>query len=92
MTYYSYINLVFVKVTLTVLVDKLVKSLENEDYVVGVFLDFSKAFDTIDHEILLAKITILWDKGNSLKVVHKLFGKSKTICYIQWSQIKNTID
>ena len=31
---------------LTVLVDKLVKSLENGDYVVGVFLDFSKAFDT----------------------------------------------
>ena len=41
---------------LTVLVDKLVKSLENGDYVVGVFLDFSKAFDAVDHEILLVKL------------------------------------
>ena len=41
---------------LTVLVDKLEKSLENEDYVVGVFLDFSKAFDTVDREILLVEL------------------------------------
>ena len=38
----------------TVLVEKLVKSLENGDYVLGVFIDFSKVFDTVDHEILLA--------------------------------------
>ena len=32
---------------LTVLMDKLIKSLDNGDYIVGVFLDFSKAFDTL---------------------------------------------
>ena len=37
-------------------VDKLVKSLENGDYIVGVFLDFSKAFDNGGHEILLAQL------------------------------------
>ena len=52
---------------LTVLVDKLVKSLENRDYVVGVFLDFSKAFDTVDHEILLAKLQYYGLRGIASK-------------------------
>ena len=38
---------------LSILVDKLIKSLENGDYMIGVFLDFSKAFDTVDHDISL---------------------------------------
>ena len=39
-----------------ILVDNLIKSLENGEYVLGVFLDFSKAFDTVDHSILLSKM------------------------------------
>ena len=37
-------------------VDKIISALENGDFVLGVFLDFSKAFDTIDHDILLKKL------------------------------------
>ena len=42
--------------TLSILMDKLIKSLENGDYMIGVFLDLSKAFDTVDHDILLKKL------------------------------------
>ena len=35
--------------------DKLIKSIERGNYVIGVFLDFFKAFDTVNHSILLDK-------------------------------------
>ena len=41
---------------LITLVDKLTQAVENGEYVIGVFLDFSKAFDTVNHEILLDKL------------------------------------
>ena len=52
---------------LMVLTDKLIKSLENGEFVIGVYLDFSKAFATVDHEILLSKLSHYGIRGNSLK-------------------------
>ena len=35
------------------LVDKISNVLQNGEYVLGLYLDFSKAFDTVNHKILL---------------------------------------
>ena len=41
---------------LLMLMDKLIHAIENGEYVMGIFLDFSKAFDTVDHTILMDKL------------------------------------
>ena len=37
---------------ITILKDHISKEIDSGNYTVGLFLDFSKAFDTIDHDIL----------------------------------------
>ena len=41
---------------LITLVDFVTKALDDGEYVIGIFLDFSKAFDTVDHKILFQKL------------------------------------
>ena len=48
------------------LMDQLIKSLEKGDTVIGVFLDFSKACDTVDHDILLKKMEHYGIRGCAL--------------------------
>ena len=51
---------------LMTLMDKITKCLENNEHVIGIFLDFSKAFDTVHHDILLQKLSVYGVRGNAL--------------------------
>ena len=46
------------------LVEKVSKALDKGKIVVGVFLDLKKAFDTVNHTILLRKLELYGIRGN----------------------------
>ena len=48
---------------LLVLMDKIINAIEANKFTIGIFLDFSKAFDTVNHEILLRKLDIYGIRG-----------------------------
>ena len=48
------------------LIDKLSSAMDQGDKVIGIFLDFSKAFDTADHNILLLKLEHYGIRGTAL--------------------------
>ena len=52
---------------LMVLIDKLINCIQNGEFVIGVFLDFSKAFDTVNHDILLRKLDHVGIRGVALQ-------------------------
>ena len=41
---------------LACLYDKISSAIENKEYIVGIFINLSKAFDTVDHHILISKL------------------------------------
>ena len=51
---------------LMTLMDNLINFLDKGEYVIGIFRDFSKAFDTVDHGILLQKLSCYGVRGNAL--------------------------
>ena len=64
------------------LTNELKESFHDREFTVVVFIDLSKAFDTVDHNILLTKLTYFGLSKNYIKLIQKLFIKQKTIYFL----------
>ena len=69
---------------IVILIEKISETLDRGDCVIGVFLDFSKVFDTVDHKILQQQLEIYGIKTISLKwFVSYLTEWTQYVTYIQ---------
>ena len=50
-------------------VNSIINEIQNNNHVIGIFIDLSKAFDTIDHEKLLVKLENNGIRGTTLKLL-----------------------
>ena len=63
------------------MLDRWVVALDDRKYVIAIFLDFSKAFDTIDHELLLLKLTRYSFSSLSIQLIRRRFYVCN-LCYL----------
>ena len=73
---------------MVILIDKISEALDRGGCVIGVFLDFSKAFDTVDHKILLQKLEIYGIKNISLKWFESYL--TEMTQYVTYNSIKSS--
>ena len=64
------------------LIDQITNSFEQKKFTLGVFIDLSKAFDTVDHDILLKKLELYGLRNNKLKWFKSyLYKRKQFICF-----------
>ena len=73
-------------------VDKITKAIENNEFTVGIFLDLSKAFDTVNHSILLKKLYFYGIRGKCHSWIEDYLSKRKQIVkYIEVRSFEMTV-
>ena len=70
------------------LIDQICDSFNDKNYFLGIFVDLSKAFDTVDHSILLKKLEHYGIKGRNLSWLQSCLSNHKQ--YIEYKQENKT--
>jgi hypothetical protein len=74
------------------LLDIIINALDNKQYAVGLFLDFAKAFDTVNHRILLNKLAHYGIRGVANDWLHSYLGHRQQYCtYNEFTSSKKYI-
>ena len=60
--------------------EKIRKAVDDNNFACGVFVDLQKAFDTVNHQILLDKLKYYGIRGTPLSWFATFFTKQNTIC------------
>ncbi len=61
--------------------ENIYRSLDKKLHTLGIFVDYSKAFDTVSHSILLDKLSIYGIKGNMLQLMNSYLSDRKQYVY-----------
>ena len=64
------------------LLDKIIDSLSRKEHIIAIFMDLSKAFDTIDHNILLYKLKNYGIRGIALSWFKSYLSDRKQYVFI----------
>ena len=73
------------------LTDLILDDMDNGKIPIAIFLDLSKAFDTMNHQILLTKLYHYGIYGTPLKLIHSYLSNRKQ-CVIFDDILSNTLD
>ena len=71
------------------LTDRIISAMDNNDVPIGIFLDLSKAFDTIDHAILLSKLEHYGVDGIPLQLVNNYLTNRKQ--YVKLNEVNSNL-
>ena len=66
-------------------IDHITEATKHKKHVIGIFIDLSKAFDTIDHNILLKKLNHYGVRGNANKLLQSYLGNR-----VQYTDVLNS--
>ena len=74
---------------LTIIIDKIVQALENHEHVsvMVLYLDLAKAFDTVDHKILLNKLSHYGIRGKALSWFKKYLNERQQ--FVKYSNVQS---